>query len=82
MTRNVFFLYPKRGHGSGARVYLWKGISRGEQHVLRFQVTMNDVLKVQMPQGNKNLPTKTGRENSETADPQVRFESGSVTHGK
>lgn len=45
------------GVGTGARVYLWEGIGRGEQNVFRFQVTVNNVFKVQMPQSYKNLAT-------------------------
>lgn len=37
--------------------YLREGICRSEQNVFRFQVTVNNVFKVQMPQSDKNLPT-------------------------
>lgn len=43
-------------------VYLREGISRGEQHILRFQVTVNDVLKVQVPQRYENLPMKVHKQ--------------------
>lgn len=45
-----------------ACVYLREGIRRGEQHVLRFQVTVNNVLKVQVPQCYENLATKAHKQ--------------------
>lgn len=48
----------QEGVGVGAPLYLGEGISRGEQHILRFEVTVNDVFKVQMPQRNQNLFTQ------------------------
>lgn len=40
-------------------VHLWKRVSGGKQHIFRFQIAVYDVLKVQVPQGYKNLQTHT-----------------------
>lgn len=51
----------------GARLYLGEGISRSEQNILWFQVTVNDVFKVQMPQRNQNLPTQEYKQDIKAA---------------
>jgi hypothetical protein len=40
-------------------MYLGEGLGRGQQNILRFQITVDDVLKVQVPQGCQNLYTHT-----------------------
>lgn len=55
---NLGFITPEvqqKSVSTGARPYLGEGISRGQQHILWFQVTVNDVFKVQVPQRNQNL---------------------------
>ncbi len=42
--------------------HLREGVRRGQQHVLRFQVTVSDMFKVQIPQSLEDLHTHTHTE--------------------
>lgn len=60
-------------------MYLWEGIRRGEQHILRFQVTVNNVFKVQVPQCYENLAVKVHKQDMKVK--KKTFKSGVVTCG-
>ena len=39
--------------------HLGEGLGRGQENVLRFEVTVSDVFEVQVTQGLKDLPEKS-----------------------
>lgn len=81
MYVNIRVMCSRTSVKTFACVYLREGIRRGQQDVLRFQVTVNNVLKVQVPQCYKNLGTELHKKDMKVFFFKTTFESGMVTCG-